>query len=94
MDSTCQRCGYCCMTAFLTLENVPIGQDDKEIAQWLDLHHCEPMDYQGRCLAVKIPLVCAWLQFDPEKGFYRCADYEHRPVLCREYQCQRKVYNG
>lgn len=90
----CQRCGHCCMTAFLALNNVPISKDRKEIARYFSLHHCEPMIYpadNGAVLALKIPLVCKWLEYDEEKKVYRCKDYEHRPVVCREYFCKRAM---
>jgi len=88
----CQRCGQCCMSAFMAMDNRPIGEDEKEIAKYIKLHHCEPMRYQtpkGDVLAIKIPLVCAWLEFDEDKQCYRCKDYEHRPQVCREYFCKR-----
>lgn len=80
------------MSAFFAMDNRPIDSDDKEIAKYISLHHCEPMRYptpKGDVLAVKIPLVCKWLVFDEEKGFYKCKDYENRPVVCREYFCHR-----
>lgn len=80
------------MTAFLALENVPIEKDKKEIGRWLSLHHCEPMSYptsEGVVLAAKIPLVCKWLEYDKEKNCFKCKDYEHRPVVCRDYFCPK-----
>ena len=92
IDPIYERCGLCCLTAFMAMHNNPIGQDEKELARWLKLHRCEPMRYptsKGDVLAVKIPLVCEWLDFDSEQGKYFCKDYENRPVICKEYFCKR-----
>lgn len=77
------------MTAFMALENIQIGRDAKEVTTWFRLHHCEPLLYEGRCYAVNIPLVCQWLEYDDQQKKYRCRDYEHRPVVCREFLCKR-----
>ena len=82
------------MTAFMAQVNIPVDKDEKEIGRWLFLHHCEPMRYktpQGDVLAVNIPLVCKWLEYDEIEGKYRCKDYENRPVVCREYFCKRAI---
>lgn len=87
----CKRCGQCCSSAFLAMDNRPIGKDPKELARYYKLHHCEPMSYptpKGAVFAIKIPLVCSWLEWD-QNGKARCKDYEHRPVVCREYFCHR-----
>jgi Fe-S-cluster containining protein len=84
---TCRQCGRCCMTLFIALRNVPADGDEQELARWMALHHCEPMRYADGSLAVQVPLVCQWLEHDGER--YRCRDYEHRPRVCREYQCHR-----
>ncbi len=89
---TCERCGHCCMTAFMAQDNIPIDKDEKEIGRWLYLHHCDVMKYpspKGDVLAVRIPLVCKWLEYDEEAGCYRCKEYEHRPIVCRQYFCKR-----
>lgn len=88
----CQRCGQCCMSVFLAMDNRPIDDDPKEFAKYYQLHHCQPMRYptpKGDVFAIKIPLVCDWLIFDEDNNCYKCKDYEHRPVVCREYFCKR-----
>lgn len=85
----CLRCGHCCMTLFLALANVPADKDEHEIGRWAQLHGCDAMRYGDGSLAIRVPHVCTWLQFDPEKGAYECKDYEHRPQVCREYVCKR-----
>lgn len=93
-DGICERCGHCCMTAFLAQANILISDDKKEIGRWLALHHCEVFKYkigEHEVLACKIPLVCKWLEFDEKNGCFKCKDYEHRPVVCREYYCKRVI---
>lgn len=89
---TCQRCGTCCLSAFLALANVPIEQDSQELARWLSYHGCEPMRYpgeKGEVLAVKIPIPCKHLASEPAGGKTGCLIYKTRPNVCREYLCKK-----
>jgi len=87
----CERCGYCCSTAFFFLSDQGM-EDKKELGKWFSYHHCDVMSYptpDGDRLGVRIPLVCKYLGFDKEKGVYQCTIYEERPLVCREYFCKR-----
>ena len=91
-DNQCLRCGICCSSAFLALNNVPIDHDEQEIARWLSYHGCEPMKYptpEGEVLAVKIPMPCKHLASEPEGGKTGCLIYGNRPNVCREYLCKK-----
>lgn len=87
-ETPCRRCGHCCMTLFLALQNVPVDADTQEIGRWAHLHGCEPHRYRDGSLAIRVPLVCRWLELDEPTGRYRCRDYEHRPNVCRQYLCK------
>jgi len=83
----CQRCGNCCTTLTIAMNNVAADADAQELGRWAALHRCDPLRFPSGCLAVRVPLVCRWLEFDGTH--YRCHDYEHRPQICRDYQCDR-----
>ena len=84
----CLRCGQCCITATITLNNVPWGRDEKQLGKWLALHRCWIEQMEGK-LSAKIPLTCVWLIFDKDTGIASCFEYDNRPVICREYFCPR-----
>lgn len=88
----CKRCGKCCSSFFLALDNIPIDQDEKEIARLASYHGCEPMEYNGK-LAIKVPNPCKHLSWD-EDGKAVCLIYENRPIVCREYFCQKAIKAG
>ena len=87
----CERCGYCCSSAFFVLSDQDT-EDKKELGRWFSYHHCDVMPYptpNGDRLGIRIPLVCKYLSFDKEKGVYQCTIYDERPLVCREYFCKR-----
>lgn|SRR4030042_4231629 len=88
----CERCGKCCKSTFLALGNIPIDGDTKEIGKWLLYHNIEPMKYKigdQEVLAANIPLSCKYLDMDADKCI--CKIYNDRPVVCKEYFCQKVI---
>lgn len=88
----CLRCGYCCMTAFFALTDIPADDDKQEIGRWIQCHGCEPMRYPSKdgkedVLAVKIPIVCQHLE--QNDGVYGCKIHSTRPKVCQNYFCKR-----
>lgn len=83
----CKRCGRCCTTAYMKLDNVP-EDDPREIGKWLRYHGCFTQTHDG-VLAVGIPIICQHLDFDKKTGEYACKIYDRRPIVCRKYECER-----
>lgn len=86
----CLRCGVCCKQTFFVLRDVPVEQDEREIAKWAMYHGVKVMRYgiDGvDYLAVSLPGVCRYLI--EKDGEFSCAIYRQRPKVCQDYFCDR-----
>lgn len=78
---TCQRCGRCC-TEFAMF----VATDDVDAELFWRLRGFPARTFENGQVEVKFKTGCAWLVWDGTKP--RCANYDHRPKLCREYTCE------
>lgn len=89
-EKKCLRCGRCCLWATFSLKG-EADNDRQEIKRWLEGHHCVSVLYPEKdgkmTMGVRIPLICQYLKC--KDGVYSCKIYETRPVICKEYFCQR-----
>ena len=96
MDITpiCERCGKCCNTYSFQMLNRDPDNDPKEIARLIKYHGCEPL----RCkqpdgtyvMGIRIPMTCEHLE-QTENGKFSCKIHETRPVVCKEYFCEKII---
>lgn len=75
IDSPCEGCGDCCLWA----GRPPFLECDNDLARLprplqVEVHHT-PQQWHG-----KRP--CIWLDTETR----RCRHYEHRPIICREFE--------
>jgi Fe-S-cluster containining protein len=91
MDPKCQRCGNCCKSPFIVMENIKLDDGDpRELIRYYTYHSCEPMEkeIQGKkVLAIRIPIPCK--HFNQEQK--TCMIYENRPVVCKEFFCKKVI---
>ena len=90
----CIRCGQCCISAILHI--TLCGMTDefiKDYARWLSFHGCDDMkridNDKGSTLMFRIPKMCTHLSFDTKNGLSSCAIYKDRPMICKDYLCER-----
>jgi Fe-S-cluster containining protein len=77
-SSLCRECGSCCdwsMFSFVELQG--------EEAAWGKSKRL-PLLHQGSTVSLRFP--CTLLE--PHGNARVCKDYEHRPQMCREYECK------
>lgn len=90
-EFTCQRCGHCCTTIFIALEE-QFKKDPDETKRLWELHRCDVIAHKTadgtEVPGVAIPLTCINLGFDRDTHKYFCKDYENRPELCKKYRCR------
>lgn len=77
----CINCNECCRWMSFTL-NPPNAVAEGELAHYYTLHGCKIVRVVGqqRMFVVMVPCICRQLGDDG-----RCAVYEERPDLCRNY---------
>jgi hypothetical protein len=85
----CDRCGLCCSTYSFWMSNRSFDNDPKEIKRLILLHGCQPMKNDKGELGISIPIKCSALIF--KDGQWTCALGDKRPVVCKEYFCERMI---
>ncbi len=90
--NSCNRCGFCCMSADLILGEITQHnlEEWKDKARWLNLHRCDTSTRtkDGRTFfSSRIPFLCANLDIDLKTHKYFCKDYKNRPKTCRDFAC-------
>lgn len=90
---SCQQCGMCCMTADVSWRDMTKESEANVLDQlrWLNLHRCDTMIVtrgDKKQAVLRIPILCRMLDQNKDGKFF-CKDYENRPVLCREFACDR-----
>jgi Fe-S-cluster containining protein len=79
------------MTVYFGHTQINLENDDQEFGLYFQHHHCQitkrELDDGSTCLGVRIPLVCKHLSL--KGGVASCRVYEKRPVICKNYLCQR-----
>lgn len=82
------------MTADVHWSEITKENEAKVLDQlrWFSLHRCDSnvISYpNGKKRAMlRIPMFCKLLDQNKDGTFF-CKDYENRPVLCREFACER-----
>ena len=92
----CQRCGQCCIFTTLVLNQMTPENDQMDMEKWMNAHYLKTAwlaDEEGKPggLAVRVPLVCQYLDFDNTINQAHCIifDSPDRPRLCREWFCAK-----
>jgi Fe-S-cluster containining protein len=85
----CNQCGKCCLKTYISLDNIPVDKDEKELAKWLHYHGVRVYNKNGN-LAIELPSSCKHLE-KLSDGKYNCKIYEQRPVICKEYWCKEMI---
>jgi Fe-S-cluster containining protein len=71
------------------MSNRSFDDDPKEIKRLIEYHGCLPTKNKKGELGIIIPLTCIHLEFIDGKS--RCRIYEKRPVVCKEYFCEKVI---
>ncbi|HLJ50885.1 MAG TPA: YkgJ family cysteine cluster protein [Bryobacteraceae bacterium] len=87
IDEICLSCGVCCTT----LSKVTITEDD---LQRLIRGYALTREQAGRLVyrresefRILMDKTATCPALSAQKGHYRCNAYEHRPTICRTYEC-------
>lgn len=83
----CENCGRCCNSYTFWMINRSFDNDEKEIKRLIEYHGCEPIKNKKGELGIKIPMTCRHLEI--KEGKSRCKIYESRPLVCKEYFCEK-----
>lgn len=75
----CSKCGECC-TVIDFVAGKEVSYDE---ARFYELHGIR-LHTEGGQLLLEVPLRCSLLGEDN-----LCKDYENRPKICRNYQCEK-----
>ena len=89
LTPVCDRCGDCCRTYSFWMSNRSFDNDPKEIKKLIEYHNCEPIRNAKGELGIKIPMTCIHLR--NIDGKCDCAIQDDKPVVCKEYFCERVI---
>ena len=82
-NGKCSCCGGCCSNL------LPMSQREKnQVHQYIEKHNIKPITHFPLVLSRKaIDMQCPFL--DLTKKTAKCTIYEVRPMICREYVCNK-----
>jgi Fe-S-cluster containining protein len=89
LGQMCRECGACCMC----IESAPVTFDDlARLAKGLGLSYQEVSDgmlfHEENSIYIdQMRGCCKALSRDERSGQYTCHVYEHRPEVCRTFEC-------
>ena len=89
MNPACETCnGKCCTSFSIEYFQPQLTEGHfKDALDWIGRHHdtfVEDVKVDLRLCRVRVNNPCDYLGADG-----RCTDYEHRPVTCRLYNCEK-----
>ena len=90
LNPICERCGLCCKGYTVWMTNRSFDDDPKGIKKLMEYHGIQPIKNAKGELGIHIPGDCKHLTQDKD-GKYGCAIYETRPLVCREYACEKII---
>jgi len=71
------------------MTNRDFEDDPKEIKRLIEYHNCKALKNKQGEMGIKIPISCIHLGFNDGKAY--CKIYETRPVVCKEYYCEKVI---
>jgi Fe-S-cluster containining protein len=89
LEPKCEQCGLCCQGYTFWLTNRSFDNDELGIKKLMEYHGLTPLRNAKGQIGVHIPGDC--VHIDKSNGKFRCKIYETRPVVCREYFCEKVI---
>ena len=89
INPICERCGLCCKGYTVWMTNRSYDNDPREIKKLMEYHGIKPIKNAKGELGIHIPGDCEHLT--EKDGLYGCKIHDTRPVVCREYHCEKII---